>query len=152
MLFTGLIFLPFALLLLTVLLLVGLLVRWLIPLNEWLQGKLLPLIFLFWGICYLGGLLWLGGEERVPTTYAKHYSEYNFQQIKAGMSEQQVLDLVGEPLEKWRPYQNNLNFPERQHYICFVYSRSESGVGYELRQVDFDQGSVAEIKSYTYND
>src|SRR5690606_36245314 len=83
------------------------------------------------------------------TKYADGYSDNGFNQIKIGMTEREVLDILGEPLTKWSPYQFT-RFQDRAHFVCFQYSESPSGTHYRLRQVYLDNGTVAEKIGYFY--
>jgi ribosomal protein L2 len=68
------------------------------------------------------------------------------------MSQARVRALVGEPLEQWRPYRHT-NDAAKRHYVSYDYSRSEDGEGdYEIRQIHFDRGRVAEVIRYRYYD
>ena len=71
--------------------------------------------------------------------------------VTVGMSERQVVTLLGEPLTKWKPYEHSM-FPEKSHYVCYQYSESPSSTNYRLRQIHFSNGKVAEIISYYYLD
>ena len=81
------------------------------------------------------------------TQYAPHYSHRNFAQLKVGMTEQEVIDLVGEPLKRWQPYNKN-----QPPFTVFQYSQSPSDTHYRLRQVHFGEGRVVEVVSYFYGD
>ncbi|MCD6066763.1 MAG: hypothetical protein K0S33_1589 [Bacteroidetes bacterium] len=83
------------------------------------------------------------------TEYAKGYSHIKFRQIKIGMTEKQVIIMLGPPLYKWKPYGEN--DPSKRNYIGFGYSQGQKG-SYRLRQINFDKGIVVEIKNYFYID
>lgn len=90
---------------------------------------------------------------RTDTEYAEGYSHVGFSHIEAGMSEQQVLEILGEPLIRWRPYGfRNTPFKEKAHYVGLTYSRSPSSTNYRLREVLLDRGVVAELRGYFYAD
>lgn len=67
------------------------------------------------------------------------------------MTEKQVLDILGEPVTRWRPYQYT-NFQDKKHFVGLQYSESPTSTHYNLRQVYLDSGKVAEIISYFYID
>lgn len=85
------------------------------------------------------------------TKYAPGYSHHNFLKIKPGMTEQQVLDIMGESLNKWKPYKNPNN-SNTSYFIVLQYSESPSSTHYRLRQVYLNNGVVSEIKGYFYLD
>lgn len=87
------------------------------------------------------------------TQYADGYSHEGFSRIKVGMKEQEVLDILGEPLARWRPYDHpNTPFPERKHFVGLEYSRSPSTRNYRLREVFLDNGVVADMVGFFYHD
>jgi hypothetical protein len=85
------------------------------------------------------------------TKYSVGYTDEKFASIKIGMTEKQVLDILGEPLTRWRPYQHT-NFKDKRHFVGLQYSESPSGTHYQLRQVYLDSGIVAEKIQYFYID
>lgn len=85
------------------------------------------------------------------TEYAEGYSHAGFNKIRIGMSEQEVLDILGEPLTRWAPYRPP-RFPDKAQIVGLEYSRSPSSKSYRLRQVNIDKGVVAEIRGYFYVD
>ncbi|WP_460501102.1 outer membrane protein assembly factor BamE domain-containing protein [Hymenobacter agri] len=144
----------FSLLLFTVLLFSGLSIQLGLPHTHIRRQRLWLNLLSSWTIACLCVtlVLWLLYRFNNPTQYASNYSESNFQEVTVGMSEQQVVELLGSPLAKWEPYQYS-NYINRQHYIGYTYSRSESGEGdYEVRQINFDRGKVAEVRHYRYYD
>jgi outer membrane protein assembly factor BamE (lipoprotein component of BamABCDE complex) len=142
-------------LLLCFLLLGSLLICWFAPREGFLRRKVvenIPSIWLISSLC-VGLALWPLYWTINSTHYSDGYSEQRFRKVRENMSEQQVLKLLGSPLDKWKPYQNNDSYINRQHYIGFVYSEPESGDGdYEMRQIIFDNGKVAEVRNYRYYD
>jgi hypothetical protein len=89
------------------------------------------------------------------TQYAEGYSHWGFKRIEVGMTEQEVMAILGEPLYRWAPYggrSTSKRFPEKAHFIGLVYSRSPSSTHYRLRQVNLDKGVVVEIRGYFYVD
>jgi len=75
-----------------------------------------------------------GFEDR--TTYAPSYSEEGFKRVRAGMTEQAVRGLIGEPLRRWSVK------PENQE--VWSYSSGARDASYWQRLVIFDgTGHVA---------
>ena len=85
------------------------------------------------------------------TKYSLGYSHSKFGQIKIGMTEKQVIEIIGEPLIRWQPYLYT-SFSEKSHFAGLQYSESPSSTNYRLRQVYLDKGKVAKIISYYYLD
>ena len=65
-----------------------------------------------------------------------------------GMTEKQVIEIIGEPLIRWQPY----SYKKKSHYVGLQYSESPSSSNYRLRQVYLEKGKVVEIISYYYID
>jgi outer membrane protein assembly factor BamE (lipoprotein component of BamABCDE complex) len=76
------------------------------------------------------------------TDFSKEYTESGFTKIKPGMSQSQVLFLVGEPLRKDSSIES----------ATWTYSRSSRWSHYRSRGVIFSNGKVKEAFSYTYVD
>jgi hypothetical protein len=87
---------------------------------------------------------------KTDTRYAAGYEHPKFRAIEIGMTEQQVIEILGEPLSRWCPYQ--FCDCDKAHFVGFEYSESPSDTHYRLRQVYLDQGKVAEIRSEFYID
>lgn len=85
------------------------------------------------------------------TKYSSGYTDEKFESISIGMTEEQVMDILGEPLTRWRPYRNT-KFQDKEHFVGLQYSESPGSGHYNLRQIYLDNGKVAEIKSYFYID
>jgi hypothetical protein len=85
------------------------------------------------------------------TKYSPGYTDEKFSSVKIGMTEKQVINLLGEPLTRWRPYQYT-NFHDKKHFVGLEYSISPSGTHYCLRQIYLDSGVVAEKIGYFYID
>lgn len=85
------------------------------------------------------------------TKYSEGYSHEKFRQIEIGMTEEQVVEIIGKPLTIWNPYKPT-KYTEKRHYVGFQYSESPTSVDYRLRQVYFDNGIVAEKIDYYYFD
>jgi len=82
------------------------------------------------------------------TQYADDYSHAGFRRIKVGMSEQEVLDILGEPLSRLGPYAyGNERFPENGHYVSLIYSSPPNlrNTNYRARVVLMDNGAVIEV-------
>lgn len=88
------------------------------------------------------------------TEYAGGYTHGAFTKVEPGMTEAEVLELLGEPLERWTPYsyKGRTKHPEKAHFIGLFYSRSPTSSNYRLRDVILDNGKVAEIRGYFYAD
>jgi hypothetical protein len=84
---------------------------------------------------------------KTDTRYAAGYEHPKFCAIKIGMTEQQVIEILGEPLSRWQPYVG-----EKGHFVGLQYSESPTSTHYRLRQVYLDYGRVAEVISYFYLD
>ncbi len=92
---------------------------------------------------------------QTDTQYAEDYSHLAFKRIEVGMTEQQVLAILGEPLYRWMPYggrSTRKRFPEKAHFVGLAYSRSPTSKHYRLRQINLDNGVVAEVRGYFYVD
>ena len=85
------------------------------------------------------------------TKYANGYTDKGFYSIEVGMTEKGVLEILGEPLTRWSPYQHT-KFQDKAHYLGLQYSESPSSTHYRLRQVYLDVGIVAEVIGYFYVD
>lgn len=114
--------------------------------------NILALIIIFWGLRFTSPNLRIEGysglmlEYLFPnhdTEFSEKYSDEGFLKIKKGMNEQEVLKILGEPLERWTPQKN---------YDGFQYTRSKASTHYRLRQVYLTNGRVIEIIGYYYID
>lgn len=98
----------------------------------------------------------IGGEifgliTESDTRYTESYSHDKFSSIKIGMTEKQVIEIIGEPIVRWKPYLYS-KYTEKIHFVGLQYSESPSDTNYRLRQIYLDNGKVAEIISYFYLD
>lgn len=98
----------------------------------------------------------VGGEVaslfvRMDTEYADGYSHSGFNRISIGMTEREVLSILGEPLQRWQPYKRT-RFKEKANYVGLEYSRSPTSKNFRLREVYMDRGVVAEKIGYFYLD
>lgn len=109
-------------------------------------------IGLLWGIKKIIPILSLDGYSSLAwhllfpiedTEYSDSYSHKKFLKIKKGMTEKEVIDILGEPLAI---------FPPTIDIKAFQYSESPSSTHYRLRQVYFKDGIVSERVSYYYID
>lgn len=85
------------------------------------------------------------------THYAEQYTHKSFAKVRKGMTEHEVMKLLGKPICRWRPYRFT-NFKNKAHFVGFQYSESLSDTHYRLRQVYFENGKVAEVIAYYYID
>jgi len=91
--------------------------------------------------------------ELPDTEYAEDYSHAGFAQIEIGMSGQEVLDILGQPLTRWQPYgRKKTRFKDKAHFVGLQYSHSPTSTHYMLRQIYLDRGVVAEKIGYYYGD
>lgn len=60
------------------------------------------------------------------TKFSENYSHKKFLNIKAGMSKEEVIKIIGNPIVEWKP-QNDID--------ALQYSESPSSTNYRLRQV-----------------
>jgi hypothetical protein len=86
----------------------------------------------------------------LDTKYSDGYTHEKFRKIELGMSINDVVIILGDPLYKWKPY--GQNFPNKRNYLGYGYSTSPSSGSYRLRQINFNNGQVAEIISCLYID
>ena len=77
--------------------------------------------------------------QKEDTVYAPRYTDSSFRKIKIGMTEQDVMELVGKPLEAYAV--------ERRGRQCvgWRFSRSEKGTSYKVRSILFSDGRVFEV-------
>lgn len=82
------------------------------------------------------------------TQYADDYSHAGFRRIKVGMTEQEVLDILGEPLSRLGPNAyGNERFPEKGHYVSLIYSTPPNlrNTNYRARVLRMNNGAVLEV-------
>lgn len=77
------------------------------------------------------------------TVFSENYTDEGFLKIKKGITEEEVIKILGEPLVRWIPEDN---------YLGLQYSLSKESTNYHLRQVYLSQGKVKEIIGYYYID
>ena len=112
---------------------------------------LLILLYVFFRFDYIrldgfSGELW-SVFLHSDTKYSKGYSHKKFSEIKVGMSESQVIKILGEPINKWEN-----NFTENKPEVGFTYSISPGDTNYRIRIVYFKEGKVSSIIHYFYLD
>src|SRR5262245_14258904 len=80
-------------------------------------------------------LLTTGGHK---TRYAPGYSDFAFNRVRLGMSRSEVLDILGEPLERYAPWQPD---------FAWRYSVPATNTGhFHLRELRFSpEGLVIDI-------
>lgn len=112
----------------------------------------LSLFVILWGIKFTSynlriegcsGLIFEWFFPNHDTVVSENYSDRGFLEIKKGMTEAEVLNILGEPLTRWTPEEN---------YVGLQYSESEGSTHYRLRQVYLTEGKVKEIIGYYYID
>jgi len=77
------------------------------------------------------------------TVFADEYTDKGFLKINKGMTEKEVLEILGEPIVRWEP---------RDEIVGFQYSESPSSTHYRLRQVYLKDKIVVERIGYYYID
>jgi hypothetical protein len=97
-------------------------------------------------VCFDG---WPGALEPLligdDTDFAPSYSAYGFWRIRQGMTSREVLDLVGEPLERHRT-------SGEVRTEGWRWTRSPHHSSYRIRAVVFKEGRVVEKESIFYVD
>lgn len=78
------------------------------------------------------------------TVYAQGYSGRRFRQVTRGMTEAEVIGLLGRPLEKTVGAEHGMT--------VWRYSRSREDDNYRMRSVAFSHGQVAETGHSFYLD
>ncbi len=81
---------------------------------------------------------------REDTEYASGYSAPAFQQLRLGMTEQEVLALLGSPLDRWPRMESG--------EVGWQWTRSPGSNSYRVRSVVFRSGRVVEIFHEFYID
>jgi hypothetical protein len=85
------------------------------------------------------------------TKYSMNYSHHKFVQVKIGMTENEVINILGEPIKRWNPYLGD-DYNIKNNYIAFEYSISPSDTHYRLRSVHFFKGKVNLVNNCFYLD
>ena len=88
----------------------------------------------------------LGLPLASPTFYAPTYTFRGYYSIKPGMTEEQVIRLVGEPLGKYN------NPGPNGTIVCWRYTDDRLGENYKIRDVLFKDGKVFKKYSMLYLD
>ncbi|MBL7945023.1 MAG: hypothetical protein JNN32_03095 [Flavobacteriales bacterium] len=87
------------------------------------------------------------------TQYAEDYSHAGFRQIRIGHTEKDVLELLGEPLNRIGPYGvhpcGTTECPPEGNYMCFVYSMPPNlrRTNYRGRVVILEGEVVVEVEA-----
>lgn len=112
----------------------------------------LSLFVILWGIkftCYnlriegYSGLILEWFFPNHDTVFSENYSDKGFLEVEKGMTEAEVLNILGEPLTRWIPKDNHLGLQ---------YSESEESTHYRLRQIHLTKGKVIDVIAYYYID
>ncbi len=77
------------------------------------------------------------------TQFAAGYSDEGFLSVEIGMMENDVIRILGEPLNK---------YSRDSGLVSYEYSNSPRFTHYHLRQIHFTDGNVSEIVSFYYLD
>ena len=98
----------------------------------------------FWSLDGIhGNLFGLIGHE--DTVYSQRYTDAGFRRIRKGMTEQQVIDILGKPLKEYRP-----DMTDTLHVLLF--SQSPADTDYRIRQINLSHGKVVRKHSEYYMD
>jgi hypothetical protein len=82
------------------------------------------------------------------TVYAKDYSHEKFLSIKPGMTEQEVIQILGTPLDRFNPYPS---FKDSMFTVGLRYAKgSDENAHYRLRIVYLRKGIVTKKRSQFY--
>jgi outer membrane protein assembly factor BamE (lipoprotein component of BamABCDE complex) len=75
---------------------------------------------------------------KTDTQYAGGYTDWKFIQVHNGMSEEEVVAILGEPISTWQ------RDPDT---ITYCYSTSFGDTHYRIRQINFSDGKVRDKTS-----
>ena len=89
------------------------------------------------------------GED---TRYSDKFSHGNFVRIKVGMTEQQVLAKLGQPLAKFAYHWVDNKTFNSGRFIGLKYSDSPTSDNYRLRIIHIDKGVVVRVMGEFYFD
>jgi len=82
------------------------------------------------------------------TEYSKDYSNDKFLSIKSGMTEKEVVQILGEPIDRFNPYPS---FKDSIFTVGLRYAKgSDSNAHYRLRIIYLRKGIVTERRSQFY--
>lgn len=92
-----------------------------------------------------GSLGWLASQTagREDTVYAAGYSDAAFRKVSEGMTEREVAELLGEPLEM---------YSVEPDLVGWRYARSADDSSYHVRAILFRDGRVVEVFCEFYVD
>lgn len=109
-------------------------------------------LFVLCGALYFAAFMLMGEsvfplDPGIDTVFAPQYSETGFEQIQIGDSQERVLDLIGEPLERGKLIQGQEQWVYSQDggFCCFDFA-------WLWRSVTFDQNRVRNKSAETYDD
>jgi hypothetical protein len=113
-------------------------------------GILVGLIVLLVGAHFqrregLGGCFFRAGLGLDTTVYARSYSDAAFRQVSVGMTTEQVLKFLGEPLDTY-------TMGHRPDVTGMRWSKTPCDGSYEVRVILFDKGKVIKRISEYYVD
>jgi hypothetical protein len=80
------------------------------------------------------------------TKYSNGYSHKGFNEVYIGMTENEVLDILGEPIVRWFPFDKR-GPEEKKNWVSFQYSESPGDTHYRLRQVLFNEKGIVTSKT-----
>lgn len=90
------------------------------------------------------------GED---TRYSNEFSHNKFRQIEIGMTEKEVLDILGKPLTRFSYAEHfDKNTFEQGHLVGLKYSESPNSENYHLRIIHLDYGKVVRIMGELWYD
>ena len=90
----------------------------------------------------IDGWSWIGALPIEDTEYAKGYTNENYRRIVIGMSKQDVLKNLGEPLVYWTAMDDS-----ERNRIRMSYTRSPGSTDYRRRVIVLENDRVVEIQS-----
>jgi len=94
---------------------------------------------------YYSLLCELTSTDSENTRYAEDYTDKKFLSLKNGMTESQVIGVIGKPISIWN------NSKIKGEYIL-MYSESPTGQDYRMRKVMIKDSIVVNVFGFYYND
>ena len=88
------------------------------------------------------GLFWECLFRGHDTVFSENYTDKGFLEIKKGMTEEEVIEIMGEPLAR----------SIEENFIGFQYSKSERSTHYRFRNIILTKGIVTDVIGYYYVD
>ncbi len=96
---------------------------------------------------WLDGLVWAFAELVLgETTYSPDYREYKFRRIRIGMSEEEVVEILGKPLEK--PLWRKNKIPNSWYYAYgknTLENKYPNEYFFTVRIIHFNNGKVVDV-------